>query len=77
MGRDRVRATLPSKSRSTMSLKVHPAPRMTMAPMRNSVSRRTSGTPPPAATWASAIDHQPGSSKSHQPIGRSKRASRA
>jgi hypothetical protein len=77
MGRERVRATRPSKSRSTMSLKVQPAPRMTMAPMRNRVSRRISGSPPPAATWASAIDHQPGSSSSHQPIGRSKRASLA
>ena len=32
-GRDRVRATWASMSRSVMSFQVHPAPRMTKAPM--------------------------------------------
>ena len=35
-GRDRVRSTLASRSRSVMSFQVHPAPRMTKAPMKNS-----------------------------------------
>ena len=36
IGRDRVRSTLASRSRSVMSFQVQPAPRITKAPMKNS-----------------------------------------
>jgi hypothetical protein len=73
MGRSLVRATLASKSRSAMSLRVQPAARMTTAPTAKSASSHGSGAPPAA----SAIPHQQGSSSSQLPIGRSRRASRA
>ncbi len=77
MGLSRVRSTLPSKLRSAMSFSVQPAPRMMMAPMRNNRANQGLGMPPPAAIWPSASPHQQGSSSSHQPIGRSSRASAA
>ena len=43
IGRTLVRSTLASKSRSTMSLKVQPAPRITTAPMPNSTISCQSG----------------------------------
>jgi hypothetical protein len=72
MGRSFVRATCASKSRSTMSLKVQPAPRIARAPMaKRNINRRFGHL-----SAASAIPHQQGSSKSHVPMGRSSRASR-
>ena len=75
-GRSRVRATWASKSRSQMSLKVQPAPRIARAPMPNIANRirlsRDSG-----CGEAKAIDHQHGNSSSQVPIGLSSRASRA
>jgi hypothetical protein len=72
-GRSRVRATFASYSRSAMSLRVQPAPRIATAPIANSSNSTGSGQ----AGLASAMPHQPGNSNSHVPIGRSSRASRA
>ena len=72
IGRTLVRSTLASKSRSTMSLKVQPAPRITTAPMPNSTISRQSGQ----RSAAKAMPHQHGKSSSQVPIGRSSRASR-
>lgn len=56
-----------------MSLNTHPAPRIAIEPSRNhSTSGHRSGSPP-----ASAIAQTPGQNSSHQPIGRSNRASSA
>ena len=38
IGRERVRATLASRSRSRMSFQVQPAPRITKAPTKNSAT---------------------------------------
>ena len=72
IGRPAVRATRASKSRSAMSLRVQPAPRMIAAPMANSASSQGSGQP----GVASAVLHQQGNISSQMPIGRSMRARR-
>ncbi len=59
-----------------MSFQVQPAPRMAKAPMKNSTSSHGSAATSRAIPAASAADHQHGSSSSHEPIGRSKRARR-
>ena len=79
MGRSAVRATLASNFLSVMSLNVHPAPRITIAPMPNKrysqrVSPKTSGVGAQLLV-ASAKDHQQGNNTSQVPMGRSKRAS--
>ncbi len=76
IGRDRVRSTLPSRSRSVMSFQVQPAPRMTKAPTKNSATSHGSVRRSPAMPQASAADHQQGIRRSQDPIGRSKRESR-
>ena len=63
IGRERVRSTLASRSRSTMSFQVQPAPRMAKAPMKNKAMCQGLGPRRCAATAASADDHQHGSSK--------------
>jgi hypothetical protein len=59
-----------------MSFQVQPAPRITKAPMKNSPSISGNCSVSRAMPVASAADHQHGISSSHDPIGRSKRASR-
>jgi hypothetical protein len=76
IGRERVRSTRPSRSRSTMSFQVQPAPRIAKAPMKNSRRCHRLGNASRAAMAARPEDHQQGMSKSHEPIGRSRRASR-
>ncbi len=76
IGRERVRSTLASMSRSIRSFQVQPAPRITMAPIRNNNTCQGSGPQRPAGIAASAADHQHGRSSSHHPIGRSSRVSR-
>ena len=76
IGRDRVRSTLASRSRSVMSFQVQPAPRITKAPMKNSTTTNANWLTSRATPAASAADHQHGISSSQDPIGRSKRASR-
>ena len=76
IGRDRVRSTLASRSRSVMSFQVQPAPRITKAPMKNSTTTHASRLISCATPAASAADHQHGISSSHDPIGRSRRESR-
>ena len=76
IGRDRVRSTLSSRSRSVMSFQVHPAPRMTKAPMKNSTMTSHNPLTSRATPAASAADHQHGINSSHEPIGRSKRERR-
>ncbi len=74
IGRWAVRATLASRSRSTMSLKAQPAARITAAPIANSaISPRSGGRPFIAGPSARAC--QPGSSSSQVPAGRSNRPS--
>ena len=75
-GRDRVRSTRASRSRSVMSFQAHPAPRMTKAPIKNSTITSGNCETSRAMPAASAADHQHGISNSHDPIGRSKRESR-
>ena len=58
-----------------MSFHVQPAPRMATAPIANSTRSFKSGKLAPEASAASPVDHQQGNSKSHEPIGRSSRAS--
>ena len=77
MGRLRVRATFKSMSRSTMSLKVQPAPRMAMAPIRNSTSDTKSNATMGWATATSPSDIAQGQKSNSKPIGRSQRARRA
>ena len=79
IGRERVRSTLPSRSRSTMSFQVQPAPRIAKAPMKNSTTcqrfgpavRRATGKPgrPPARH-----QQQPGADR---PVERARAADRA
>src|ERR1700692_271818 len=76
IGRDRVRSTSASRSRSVMSFQVQPAPRMAKAPTKNSARIRGSRPMSWATPAASAADHQHGISSSHDPIGRSRRESR-
>src|SRR6202047_2620235 len=76
IGRDRVRSTLASRSRSVMSFQVQPAPRMAKAPTKNSAMTRGNRPMLLAMAAASAADHQHGISNSQNPIGRSRRASR-
>ena len=59
-----------------MSFQVHPAPRIAKAPMKNSAITSGNWEASCATPAASAADHQHGISNSHDPIGRSKRASR-
>ena len=67
-----VRATRASKFRSTISLTVHPAPRMTSDPMTNKTSNFPSGHEGDAREML----HQQGSNNSQVPMGRSARAKR-
>ncbi len=76
IGRDRVRATSASMSRSVMSFQVQPAPRITKAPIAMAGNSHRSTQRHPESTIASVIPHQHGISKSQVPIGRSARASR-
>ena len=76
IGRERVRSTLASRSRSVMSFQVQPAPRIDES--ADEEQRHVSGSD---LTWpdmpaASAADHQHGINNSHDPIGRSRRESR-
>src|SRR6201985_3713977 len=75
IGRERVRSTCASRSRSVMSFQVQPAPRMAKAPMKNSTMSRGSARRSFARPAASATDHQHGIKSSQEPIGRSSRAS--
>src|SRR5581483_7805891 len=75
IGRERVRSTFASRSRSVMSFQVQPAPRMAKAPMKNNAMSRGSGRSWCAWPAASATDHQHGIKSSQEPIGRSSRAS--
>ena len=77
IGRERVRSTLSSMSRSTMSLKVQPAPRITTAPAKHSSSAHQSKPAAGFLTAASASEKPQGQNSSQKPIGRSQRASRA
>ena len=72
-GRDAVRATCASRSRSTISLYTHPAPRITIAPSSIHKARSQRGISPPD----SASPNIQGQNNSHQPMGRSNRAKRA
>ena len=76
IGRERVRSTLASRSRSVISFQVQPAPRMTKAPTKNNAMFNGSGRRSRAVPAASAADHQQGINSSHDPIGRSRRESR-
>ncbi len=67
MGRDFVRSTSLSKSRSHMSFTTQPAPRIIIAPIINSAMVLISNAP----LDAKAIPHKAGISKSHMPMGRS------
>ena len=58
-GRPRVRATCASSLRSTMSLKVEPAPRITIAPTRKSRQCQRLGNGSPAAIAASHREEPP------------------
>ncbi len=60
IGRVRVRATRPSKSRSRMSFTVQPAPRITSAPMANRTTYHRSIQPNPAGLGAITSPHQQG-----------------
>ena len=72
IGRAAVRATRASKFRSTISLTVHPAPRMTSDPMTNKTSIFPSGHEGDAREML----HQQGSNNNQVPMGRSARAKR-
>src|SRR5579863_3524751 len=76
IGRDFVRSTLASRSRSVMSFQVQPAPRMAKAPRKNNAMTSGSRLRLCVSPAASAVDHQHGNSSSQDPIGRSRRASR-
>ena len=77
IGRDAVRATLPSKSRSVMSFHVQPAPRIRKAPMPQprmiQASKRLAC---PVENMASSVPQTHGRYSSHVPMGRSARLSR-
>src|SRR3954447_25184276 len=66
MGRERVRAARVSRSRSTMSFQVQPAPRMAKAPTKNRM-RCQRLTWLPAWMAASPTDHQHGISRKPGP----------
>lgn len=74
IGRDFVRLTFWSISRSHRSLMIHPAARMVIAPKKNSVLMYSVFASmffrPPEA---SAMPHSPGSNSSQMPMGRSSR----
>mmetsp|Transcript_6878 Transcript_6878/g.13607 ORF Transcript_6878/g.13607 Transcript_6878/m.13607 type:complete len:206 (-) Transcript_6878:89-706(-) len=74
-GRVLVRSTLLSMSISHISLIVHPAPRITKAPIPNLVIIHRSGKAPMGATIAMLQQH--GQRSNHVPIGLSSRASSA
>src|SRR5258708_39163257 len=76
IGRERVRSTNASRSRSVMSFQVQPAPRMANAPMKNSAMMRGNWPMLLMTPAASAADHRHGSGSSQDPIGRSGRESR-
>ncbi len=77
MGRDRVRATAPSKSRSVISFHVQPAPRISTAPIAQpaTIHRSKSLGPAGSAAAASITPHQQGSRRSQVPMGLSARLS--
>jgi hypothetical protein len=77
IGRDLVRATAASKSRSVMSFQVQPAPRIRKAPMAQprTIQRSKRFRPAGSAAAASITPHQHGSRRSHVPMGRSARLS--
>ena len=64
IGRERVRSTLASRSRSVMSFQVQPAPRMTKEPIRNNARMSGNRLTSRAIAAASAADHQHGSNNS-------------
>jgi len=77
IGREAVRATDPSMSRSVMSFQVQPAPRIRTAPTPQPAAIHRSCQPAcPSDSMASVSPHQQGSSNSHVPMGRSARDSR-
>ena len=77
IGRERVLATAASNSRSVMSFHVHPAPRMSQAPIAHPMPiQRWVRVNAPVDKAATVKLHQHGISKSHVPIGRSARLSR-
>ncbi len=76
IGRERVRSTIASRSRSVMSFQVQPAPRMAKAPRKNNGIVSGNCETSRATPAASAADHQHGNSNSQEPIGRSSRESR-
>ena len=76
IGRERVRLTLASISRSVMSFHVQPAPRIRIAPSAQAMTIHRSRHAGASAIIASPTPHQQGSSSSHVPIGRSARDSR-
>ncbi len=76
MGREAVRATDPSKSRSVMSFQVQPAPRINHAPRAHPIAIQASSARGwPSCNIANANPHQQGISNNHVPIGRSARLS--
>ena len=77
IGRSRVRSTLSSMSRSTMSLKVQPAPRITTAPIRHSASAHQLKPATGSRNAAMPSEKPHGQNSSQKPIGRSQRARRA
>ena len=70
-GRVAVRATLRSSRLSHRSFTTHPAARIDTAPTRNNPISHSIA---PVSWLAGGITHHPGNSSSHQPIGRSIRA---
>ena len=77
-GRERVRATAASISRSVRSFQVQPAPRIRRAPIAQpaAIQRSKGRNPAGPASAASASPHQQGMSRSQVPIGRSARERR-
>ena len=74
MGRERVRSTAPSKSRSVISFQVQPAPRISQAPKPQAMKiHRSPQRGCPSAKMARAKPHQQGNSNNHVPMGRSAR----
>src|SRR5438034_7835002 len=71
-GRDAVRATKTSKSRSAQSLNAQPAERVSSVPMTNIATSETGGTPSAANQSADIVGH----SNSSVPIGLSRRSNR-
>merc|ERR1719189_3283685 len=74
MGRSRVLSTFLSISESHMSLMVHPAPLMIIAPVAMRLRIYGSGNSP--AQDAIPMDQPHGQNKSHEPMGLSNRTNR-